>query len=190
MGQTGRAEGLRCRACSVSSAGRDPGRPDLRRHVRAGALVRSETARDHGLDPARQVRQAAISALCQRSAAAPWRARPKLRCRADRAVPRHARGRARRRRQHARRLSRATSPISPSHPGRDGGCIADARRPTTCAAICGALADARLCGRLGGAAAVGDPPALSLPLCRGPARRRSGRHHRGPEARPRRCRRC
>ena len=33
--------------------GRRPGRRDLRRHVRAGELVRSAAARDHGVDPAR-----------------------------------------------------------------------------------------------------------------------------------------
>ena len=47
------------------------------------------------------------------------------------------------------------------------------------------LWQARLCRGLGRAAALGDPPALSLPLCRRTARRRSGRHHRRTEARPR-----
>ena len=71
--------------------------------------------------------------------------------------------------QHARRLSarprrflRAISSRScvPSRPPT----------PTTCAPISGGLG-ARLQGLVGGAAAVGDPPALSLPLRRRPSRR-------------------
>ena len=42
----------------------------------------------------------------------------------------------------------------------------------------------RLQGVVGGAAAVGGPPALSLPLCRRAPPRRSGRRDRGAEARP------
>ena len=55
---------------------------------------------------------------------------------------------------------------------------------TTCARISARLEQARPRRGLGGAAAVGDPPALSLPLQRGPSRRRSGRGDRGAEARP------
>ena len=54
----------------------------------------------------------------------------------------------------------------------------------------GALARARLRGGLGRAAAVGDPPALSLPLRRGPPRRRSGRRDRRARSAAARCRRC
>ena len=81
-------------------------------------------------------------------------------------VPRHAGGRARRRRQHARRLSprsrRSRRAISRAH----GSSIADADTDD----LRGYLADldrARLHGLVAGAAAVGDAPALSLPLCRG-----------------------
>src|SRR5262245_37140148 len=38
-----------------------PGRPDLWGHVRARQLVRSETARDHDLDPTGQIRQTALT---------------------------------------------------------------------------------------------------------------------------------
>ena len=54
----------------------------------------------------------------------------------------------------------------------------------------GSLAQARLRRRLGGAAALGDPPALPLPLRGGTARRRSGRHHRRARSAAARCRRC
>ena len=98
------------------------------------------------------------------------------------AVPRHAGGRARRRRQHARRLS--------ARPRRLRGYLAGkahrSRPPTTddVRAYLAELEQARLCGRLGRAPAVGDPPALPLPLCGRAPQRRSGRHPRGPEARP------
>ena len=103
---------------------------------------------------------------------------------ADRAVPRHARGRARRRREHACRLCAATSPTSPR-------ILGAARRASPSAStddVRGYLAiarQARLCGRLGGAAALRDPPALSLPLCGGTARDDPAAVIEGPEARPR-----
>ena len=108
----------------------------------------------------------------------------------DRAVPRHAGGRARRGAQHARSLSRATSTTSPRYLADKRRDRSRRRRPTTCAPISATSRERGFKAVVGGAPAVGDPPALSLPLCRGPPPRRSGRRARGPEARPRRCRRC
>ena len=82
------------------------------------------TARDHRHDSARQIPQA--------SRAEPrWRRRPSAERRdADRTVPRHAGGRARRRRQYAGRLSpRSRRSRRPSRASRQHVADADDRRP-------------------------------------------------------------
>ena len=149
----------------------------------AGQFRRSAAARDDRDHPARQVRSNRPLTMAHRPKAA------RTQRNADRAVPRHAGGRARRRRQHARRLPprprrfRRASARTPAEHIAD----ADDRRP---ARLSRPPRRARLQGRVGGAAAVGGPPALSFSLRRRQARRRSGRGARRAQARPQRCPRC
>ena len=82
---------------------------------------------------------------------------------ADRAVPRHARGRAGRGQQHARRLPARPRPISRRFLGRSGKSFADADTDDLRAYL-GRPRHARLQVVQRGAAAVGDPAAVSLPL--------------------------
>ena len=150
-------------------------------------FVRSEAARDHGVDSARQIRRSSAEAP-----SSAWRAhRPRAKhdpTRPDRALSRHAGGRARRRRQHARRLSARPRRLL-RRSRRAGARIATATTDDICAPISPSSPSAA-CSRLGGAAALGHPPALSFPLRGRPPRRRSGRRARGAEARRVRCRRC
>ena len=73
--------------------------------------------------------------------------------------------------------------------GAQGGAIATAGSDDIRGYL-GRLARARIFGRVGRAAALGDPPALSLSLRRGEPQGRSGGRDRRAEARPRRCPRC
>ena len=83
---------------------------------------------------------------------------------------------------------RATSPTSPRRSRRHGS-IADATSDDLRDYL-GTLA-ARGFGRLlGRAAALGDPPALPLPLCRGPSLRRPGRRRSKGRSAAARCPRC
>ncbi len=104
---------------------------------------------------------------------------------AYRALSRHAGGGARRRQEYAcglrprpRRFHRTSRRRRPLHRHRfDRGFARLSRRPDA----------ARHDGRDRGAAALGDPAALSLPLRRRPAQGRSRRRARRPKARRARC---
>ena len=115
----------------------DPRRRRLWRPLCAGAFRAAEVARDQRVDPARQVLQEPLRAPpCPTGPTAPRtmaratvvarHARDAFRRAADRALSRHAGGRARRRREHACRLSAATLTISPSTSPDTGRSIATA----------------------------------------------------------------
>ncbi len=106
-----------------------------------------------------------------------------LRCQADQPVPRHARGRTGRRRQHARRLS--------PRPHGFPGFLAGSGQGFAGAETAGAarLPRRSRCPRLQivqrGAPAVGDAASVSLPAQRADSQRRSRGDPVRPEARPR-----
>ena len=111
----------------------------------------------------------------------------KLRRGPDRAVPRHARGRTRRAREHAaaytRDLGDYSAHLSATRTRHRQG--RDRRHPRRISQSSSASGFAVIVGR---AQIVRHPPAASLSVCGGKTQRRSGRRSRRTQARPRRCR--
>ena len=103
---------------------------------------------------------------------------------ADRAFSRHAGGRARRRRTTRSAAYRRDLADFRRLPRRRRQLPSSRATPRICARYLGAAGAARIAAGDGGAPALGDPPALPLPLRRRPAQGRSRRRARRPEARP------